>query len=142
METKSCVICGREVTRDESVAAYMEFSDVDSYVAYAADVDMNDVALWWMETHIPPRNEYADIYPVHIDCTNPRTSNARFSIGDNVTLIWRDGASNFGVVIDARPDAISIRIDDEEYDYELGVDGSWYEINESQDPISITKRGS
>lgn len=161
METKLCVICGREVQREESVAAYMEFSDVDSYVSYVANYDMDYDALWWMHTLVPPRNEYADIYPLHIDCTsasytahlnaplsdtvNAHLSDTHFSIGDIVHLAWQDGFTNDGTVVIVDADAISISfpsIMNDVLDYELGVDGSWYEINESNDPICITKNGA
>lgn len=159
METKLCIICGREVQREESVAAYMEFSDVDSYASYVRDYDMDNDALWWMHSLVPPRNEYADIYPLHIDCTsasytahlnaplsdtvNAHLSDTRFSIGDSVHLYWfSDGAENDAIVIESDADVIGLAINDEEMTYELGVNGSWYEINESNDPICITKNGA
>ena len=66
--------------------------------------------------------------------------------GDKVHLAWRTGGYAYGTVIRVEDEhrrfagpRITVRMkkDNELYDYELGVDGNWYEVNECQEAIVI-----
>lgn len=55
--------------------------------------------------------------------------------GEKVNLVWlKGGAPSKGEVVST---VMNVKIDGEEYQYEMGHDGLWYEINHSQDPVSI-----
>lgn len=63
-----------------------------------------------------------------------------FSAGQRVNLSWKDGSSNQGMVVSAENSTLIIQFEedpDEEYEYEFR-NGSWYEINNHFDPVTIT----
>lgn len=69
-----------------------------------------------------------------------------FKVNDRVKLYWEDGSTNKGTVKLIRDNGkeltIKFPVDEgiwEWFDYELGKDNYWYEVNNSQKPIRIVK---
>lgn len=67
------------------------------------------------------------------------------AVGDAVRLNWDDGAAATGTVraVELATGHVELTIEPnhepgELYDYALGLDGRWYEVNDGQAPIDIT----
>lgn len=59
-----------------------------------------------------------------------------------VELKWSDGHTNSGEVVKASEDDMSIEIEGEVLGFERDEDDQWYEVNNSEDPIVISRKAS
>jgi hypothetical protein len=62
---------------------------------------------------------------------------AQLQHSQQVVLTWPDGQSGQGSVKTVGENSVVIQLDDDEYEFERGADGNYYEINNSSVPVNI-----